>query len=204
MKQTNFFSLPELDYDYDELWPYMTEEQLRTHHQKHHQGYVKKANYLLKKLDKARKNGDNIDLKDVSKSLSFNIGGHILHSIFWQNLKPAKNKLEMPELLKDEIVKEFGSIGNFKQEFTQVANSVEGSGWATLVYSKEAHRLLCMQIEKHNANLLPSFKILMVIDVWEHAYYIDYRNERNKFIDSFWEIVNWNEVNRRLSEVKEE
>ncbi|MEA2056616.1 MAG: superoxide dismutase [Patescibacteria group bacterium] len=202
MKKSNFFSLPKLEYGYDDLWPYMTEEQLRTHHQKHHQGYVNKSNALLKKLDKARKNGANIDLKDVSKALSFNIGGHVLHTIFWENLKPAKEKQKIPKKVEQEIKKEFGSVENFKREFTQVAKSVEGSGWASLVYSKETDRLLCMQVEKHNYNLLPSFKILMVIDVWEHAYYIDYRNDRARFVDSFWEIVNWQEVDRRLDKVK--
>ncbi len=203
MSNNKFFQLPELDFDYDALWPYMTEEQLRTHHQNHHQAYVNNANRLLSKLDTARKKEQKIELKSLSKSLSYNIGGHVLHTIFWKNLKPVAQEMEIPANLKKALKREFGTIQEFKDEFAQLANSVEGSGWASLVYSKEAERLLFMQIEKHNANLLPSFKILMLIDVWEHAYYIDYRNERNKYVRSFWEIVDWQEVNERLAEVQE-
>ncbi len=201
MTKRKFYTLPKLNFNYDDLWPYLTEEQLRTHHQKHHQAYVDNSNRLLKKLDQARKNEDEISFKNISKDLSFNIGGHILHSIFWKILKP-KNSNKIPENLKKELVAEFGSIKEFKKEFTQLATSVEGSGWAALVYCKQTHRLLNMQIEKHNSNLFPSFKILMLCDVWEHAYYIDYRNDRGKFVDSFWKVVNWEEVAKRLAKVK--
>ena len=203
MSKKKFFTLPKLNFDYDALWPYMTEEQLRTHHQKHHQAYVDNANNLLEKWDQARIQEKRIELKNLSKSLSYNIGGHVLHTILWKNLKPASEKKEIPTNLEKAILREFGTVQEFKSEFTQLANSVEGSGWGSLVYSKEADRLLFMQIEKHNANLLPSFKILMLIDVWEHAYYIDYRNERSKYVDSFWEVVDWEEVGERLAEVKQ-
>lgn len=208
-KQTQpHFSLPTLNYDYDALWPYITEEQLRTHHQKHHQGYVNKANQLLKQLQAAHRQGQQDDrevvksnFKDISRALAFNISGHILHSIFWKNLRPVDRDSQLPDNLQAEIDKEFGSLEQFKQEFAAIAQSVEGSGWACLVYSKEAQRLLIIQVEKHNINLLPAFKVLMVVDVWEHAYYIDYRNERKQFLRSFWEIVNWEKVAARLKKV---
>ncbi len=94
---------------------------------------------------------------------------------------------------------EFGSIERFRQEFSQAAVTVEGSGWAALAYCQRTERLILMQIEKHNLNIYPNFKILLVLDVWEHAYYLDYRNERAKFIDGFWRVVNWDEVAKRLA-----
>ncbi len=196
-----YFTLPELRYDFDALWPYMTEEQLRMHYEKHHQAYVNKANALVQKLHSARNSNKKLDMKAIAKALSFNVGGHVLHSLFWENLRPVEDKQKMPEDLKKMVYKDFGSISNLKDEFAEVAQTVEGSGWAALVYSKEAERLMTMQIEKHNSNLLPSFKILLVIDVWEHAYYLDYKNERGKFIQAFWKVVNWEEVERRLKKI---
>jgi Fe-Mn family superoxide dismutase len=102
--------------------------------------------------------------------------------------------------LNEAVNKEFGSFERFRKEFTQAASSVEGSGWAALSLDRLTRRLLIMQIEKHNTNVYPTLKILMVLDVFEHAYYIDYKNDRAKFIEAFWNIVNWSEVNERLQE----
>jgi Fe-Mn family superoxide dismutase len=100
--------------------------------------------------------------------------------------------------LSEVINNEFGSFDRFKKEFTQAAIGVEGSGWAALAFCKQTNRPVIMQIEKHNINIYPNFKILMVLDVWEHTYYLDYKNERAKFVDAFWNIVNWNKVSKRL------
>lgn len=193
--------MPKLPYEYKDLAPYISEEQLRIHHSKHHQGYVNGANAIFQKLDKARKEGAEMDVKATLKELSFNIGGHLLHSLFWKNLAPAGKGGEKPDgVLGNALEKEFGSFERFKKEFAQAAVSVEGSGWAALTFCKQTNRPIIMQIEKHNTNVYPMFRILMVLDVWEHAYYIDYKNERAKFVDAFWNIVNWDEVNRRLEE----
>ena len=202
MEETKFYVLPKLTYDYKDLAPYMSEEQLRIHHSKHHQAYVNGANAILQKLEKARKENADIDIKSTLKELSFNIGGHLLHSLFWDNLAPSGKGDGKPSgVLGDAINKEFGSFERFKKEFSQAAVSVEGSGWAALTFCKQTNRPIIMQIEKHNANVYPMFRILMVLDVFEHAYYIDYKNERAKFVDAFWNIVNWDEVNKRLEEV---
>ncbi len=194
-----FYTLPELPYEYKGLEPYISEEQLKIHHQKHHQAYVNGANAIFERLDKARKDGADLDVKSTLKELSFNVGGHLLHSLFWGNLEPAGKSGEKPGGgLGDVIGKEFGSFERFKKEFTQAAVSVEGSGWAALTFCKQTHRPIIMQIEKHNTNVYPTFRILMVLDVWEHAYYLDYKNERAKFVDVFWNIVNWDEVSKRL------
>jgi len=202
MEQTRFYALPKLPYGYKDLEPYMSEPQLTIHHQKHHQAYVNGANAILERLDKARKDGTDVDVKATLKELSFNIGGHLLHSLFWGNLAPAgKGGGGKPTgALGDAITKEFGNFERFKKEFTQAAVSVEGSGWAALTLCRQTRRPIIMQIEKHNTNVYPTFRILMVLDVFEHAYYIDYKNERAKFVDAFWNIVNWSEVNKRLEE----
>jgi Fe-Mn family superoxide dismutase len=202
MKKNNFYTLPELPYGYKDLEPYISEEQLKIHHQKHHQAYVNGGNAILQKLDKARKDGIDLDLKSTLKELSFHIGGHLLHSLFWPNLAPTGKGGGKPGgALGDAIEKEFGNFERFKKEFSQTAISVEGSGWAALSFCMQTNRPLIMQIEKHNTNVYPAFRILMVLDVWEHAYYIDYKNERAKFVDAFWNIVNWDEVNKRFEEI---
>ncbi|MEM2902485.1 MAG: superoxide dismutase [Candidatus Bathyarchaeia archaeon] len=199
MEGIKFYALPELPYDYRDLEPYMSEEQLKIHHGKHHQAYVNGANALLQRLDKARAENVDIDVKSTLKELSWNIGGHLLHSLFWENLKPPAGGSGKPVgTLDDYLKREFGSFERFKKEFTQAALSVEGSGWAALSYCRQTSRPIIMQVEKHNTNVYPMFGILLVLDVFEHAYYIDYKNDRAKFVEAFWSIVNWDEVNKRL------
>ncbi len=202
VEKGKFYVLPKLPYNYKDLEPYVSEEQLKIHHEKHHQGYVNGANAILEKLEKARKDGVDLDIKSTLKALSFNIGGHILHSLFWPNLAPSgKGGGEPHGVLGNAIEKEFGNFERFKKEFSQAAVSVEGSGWAALSFCRQTNRPIIMQIEKHNTNIYPTFRILMVLDVWEHAYYLDYKNARAKFVDAFWKIVNWDEVNKRLEEL---
>ncbi|PIZ87573.1 MAG: superoxide dismutase [Candidatus Nealsonbacteria bacterium CG_4_10_14_0_2_um_filter_40_15] len=198
METEKFYTLPRLSYGYKDLEPYISEQQLTIHHQKHHQAYVNGANAILEKLEKARKDNADLDMKSVLKELSFNVGGHLLHSLFWGNLASASRGRGVSKgILAGLIEKEFGSFERFRKEFSQAALSVEGSGWAALAFDKERSWPVIMQIEKHNANIYPTFEILMVLDVFEHAYYLDYKNERAKFIDAFWNIVNWDEVEKR-------
>ncbi len=201
MEHTKFYTQAPLAYDYKALGPYISEEQLRVHYEKHHQAYIKAANAIFEKLDKARKEQADLDMKSTLKELSFNIGGHLLHSLFWANLAPAGKYTKPAGILGDEINNEFGSFDRFKKEFTQAALSVEGSGWAALTYCRRAERPIIMQIEKHNVNVYPMFRIMLILDVFEHAYYIDYKNDRAKFVDAFWNIINWNEAGKRLEEL---
>lgn len=188
------YNLPSLAYGYDALQPHISAELLTLHHQKHHAAYVNAANVLLDKIADARKNNTEIDYKAVAKALSFNVAGHILHSAFWANMAPVSSGKNKPtgEILK-AIEKEFGSWERFKTEFSETAKSVEGSGWAVLTKD-----LAIMQIEKHNVNIIPESQLLLVLDAWEHAYYLDYKNDRAKFIENWWNIVNWDEVERRF------
>ncbi|HUT39098.1 MAG TPA: superoxide dismutase [Methanoregula sp.] len=194
------YTLPPLPYGYKALAPYISEDQLTLHHQKHHQAYVTGANAILEKLDKARKDNADLDMKALLKELSFHLGGYRLHTLFWENMAPAgAGGGGVPKgELSDAMNAEFGTFERFKKEFTQGASSVEGSGWAVLTYCMNTRRLMLMQVEKHNVNIIPGYRILMVLDVWEHAYYLDYKNDRAKFIDAFWHLVNWDEVQARF------
>jgi len=201
--QDKNYQLPELPYGYSDLAPFISAEQLRLHHDKHHLAYVNGANAVLDKLAKARLANVDLDLKAVLKELSFQAGGHVLHSLFWQSLAPAsKGGGGMPDgTLAEKIKAEFGGWERFKKEFAQAALTVEGSGWAALAYSTGAGGLVIMQIEKHNVNIIAQCRLLLVLDVWEHAYYLDYKNERAKFIEAFWQIVNWGQAEKNLEKI---
>ena len=201
MAATKMYSLPALPYDYGALAPSISEEQLRLHHGKHHQAYVNGANAVLEKLDKARKENLDTDMKAMLKEIAFHLGGNRMHTLFWENMAPAgKGGGGTPSGKTGEMItEEFGSFGRFKSEFTQAANSTEGSGWAALTLCLQTMRPLIMQVEKHGVNTYP-FRILLVLDVWEHAYYVDYRNDRAKYVGNFWNVVNWDVVEKRLSE----
>jgi Fe-Mn family superoxide dismutase len=195
------YYLPDLPYDYDALEPVISKELLTLHHDVHHKGYVDGANQLLQKLDNARQKNADIDQKAVLKGLTYNVGGHILHSLFWGNMISEDEYSEPEGAIKELLENEFGSIDRFKKEFSEAAKSTEGSGWAALTYCKKTNRPLIMQIEKHHVNMYPMFSIIMAIDVWEHAYYLDYKNKRGDFVEAFWRIVNWKEVGNRLEKI---
>ena len=201
MSEKRKYTLPDLPYGYDALAPAISEAQLRIHHDKHHAAYVNGANAILERLDKAREAGTDLDMKATLKELSFQAGGHLLHSLFWGNLAPAAKSGAPAGALAEALAGEFGSIERFKKEFSAAAATAEGSGWAALAWCGMTKRPLIMQIEKHNVNVYPMFRILMVLDVWEHAYYLDYKNERPRFVEAFWSIVNWDEVSRRFEAV---
>jgi Fe-Mn family superoxide dismutase len=205
MGTDNAYVLPKLPYDYNGLEPYISEQQLTIHHDKHHLTYVNAANAAFKKLEEARKNKAEIDVKAMLKELSFNIGGHQLHSIFWPTMAPAGKGGggEPTGKLAEAINDTFGSFAQFKAEFSKAAATTEGSGWAALAIDVKTKQLAIMQIEKHNVNVYTGFYIVMVLDVWEHAYYLDYKNERPKFVEAFWNIVNWEQINKRFEEALE-
>ena len=203
METKKLYELPELEYGYSALVPYISEELLRLHHDKHHAAYVNGSNAILQKMDKARADNADFDTKSTFKELSFHIGGQLLHSLFWKNLAPAgkgggKNPSGAIAKVLDE---EYGSFERFKKIFSQTAISVEGSGWAALTLCMGTKRPIIMQVEKHNTNIYPMFRILMVLDVWEHAYYLDYKNDKGQFVEAFWNIVNWDEVNSRFEKI---
>jgi superoxide dismutase, Fe-Mn family len=198
MSKQTVYELPKLAYGYKDLEPCISETILRLHHDKHHQGYVNGANGVLESLQKARGENTKVDMTAALKALSFHVGGHVLHTLFWENMTPkAKARPTPGGELEKALRKEFGSFDRFREEFTAAAG-VEGSGWVALSYCRLTTRPLIMQIEKHNVNIYPAFAILMVLDLWEHAYYLDYQNRKAEFVDAFWNIVNWDAVEKRF------
>jgi Fe-Mn family superoxide dismutase len=201
MEPGKMYALPKLPYDYKALEPYISEAQLTLHHTKHHQAYVTGANTIFEKFDKARKEKTDFDVKATLKELSFHIGGFKLHNMFWRNMATAgKGGGGVPKGdLAKAIDAEFGGFDRFKKEFSTAATSAEGSGWAALTYCPMTERPIIMQIDKNNVNVFPGCPILMVLDVWEHAYYLDYKNDRAKFVESFWNVVNWDKIAQRMA-----
>lgn len=198
------YSLPSLPYDFKALEPVISENQLRIHYEKHHQAYVKNANDILGKIEKAKSENTKLNMNAITRDLAFNVGGLILHSIFWPTMAPTGKggKGPMGELAK-AIERDFGTISQFKDEFGRTAVGVQGSGWAALTYEHQIDQLLVTQVESHKDNLYPTLPIVMILDVWEHAYYLDYQNERAKFVENWWKIVNWDGISKRFADIKE-
>jgi len=197
------YTLPPLPYAYNALEPHISAQIMTLHHDKHHNAYVTGANAALDKLEKARAGQMQIDVRGVLRDLSFNIDGHKLHSIFWPNMAPAGKGGGAPGgALADKITKDFGGFDKFKQQFGDAAKTVEGSGWALLLYDAEIDSLVLTQIEKQNFMHLAELPILLGCDVWEHAFYLQYLNDKAKYVDAWWNVVNWSDVDQRLSKVK--
>jgi len=199
----NKYVLPELPYKYNALEPVISQEIMTLHHDKHHAAYVNGANAALDKLDKARKGEAQIDIKAVLRDYSFHFGGHILHSIFWPNMaSPGKGGGTPGGAVGDKIKADFGGFDKFKQQFGDAAKAVEGSGWALLLYDNTTDQLVLTQIEKQNFMHLAQLPILLGIDVWEHAYYLQYKNDRGAYVDKWWDVVNWSDVDQRFTKAK--
>jgi Fe-Mn family superoxide dismutase len=192
--------LPPLPYKYDALEPVISKKIMELHHDKHHKSYVDGANTALEKLEKFRKGEVELDIRATLRDLSFHMNGHVLHSIFWPNMRPPEENNKPGGKIADLINKNFGSFEAFKKEFGNAAKTVEGSGWAILVKDEE-NNLYVIQVEKHNLMHIAELKPLLVLDVWEHAYYLDYLNDRGKYVDSWWKVVNWDDVEKRLEKV---
>ncbi len=192
------YELPDLPYSYDALEPSIDARIMELHHDKHHLGYVNGANAALDKLDEMRENDDWGDVKGVERNLAFNLSGHINHSIFWKNMSPDGGG-EPGGDLADALDEHFGSFEEFKTHFSEASKGVEGSGWGMLVYDYASDMPLVTMAENHQ-NQSPPTAPLLVLDVWEHAYYLQYENNRGEYVDNFWDIVNWDDVEERYDE----
>lgn len=197
------YTLPPLPYAYNALEPHISAQIMTLHHDKHHQAYVTGANAALEKLEKARKGELQIDIRAVLRDYSFNVDGHILHSLFWPNMaQPGKGGGTPGGKLADRINQDFGGFEKFKAQFTEAAKTVEGVGWALLLYDPETDQLVLTQIEKQNLMHLAQMPILLGLDVFEHAYYLQYLNDRGKYVDAWWNVVNWSDVDARLGKAR--
>ena len=191
------YVLPDLPYAHDALEPHISAKILELHHGKHHAAYVKNANTALERLDEARAKEDFTRLAALEKALAFNLSGHILHSIFWQNMM-KKGGGEPDGALAEAIKRDLGSFKMFGKQMNEVAATVMGSGWAALVWEPIGQRLLITQIYDHQSNLAQGGVPLMVIDAWEHAYYLQYQNRKSEFFDAVWNVWNWKDIAQRF------
>ncbi|PZE22173.1 superoxide dismutase [Paenibacillus xerothermodurans] len=194
-------TLPPLPYAYNALEPYIDEQTMRLHHDKHHKTYVEGLNKAEKMMQKARKSGDFELIAYWEREAAFHGAGHYLHTIFWYNMTPEGGG-EPTGALRDQIEQDFGSFSAFKNHFSAAAEKVQGNGWAILVWSPRSHRLEILQAEKHQNLSQWDVVPLLVLDVWEHAYYLKYQNRRRDYIDAWWNVVNWSYVNERYEKAK--
>ncbi|MFZ3588584.1 superoxide dismutase [Bacillus sp. DJP31] len=191
--------LPPLPYSYNALEPYISEEIMKLHHDTHHKSYVDGLNKAEKMLEKARTTNNYDLLKHWEREAAFHGSGHYLHTIFWFIMKPNGGGTPIGGLLR-QIQKDFGSFEQFKEHFTEAAKKVEGVGWAILVWAPRSHRLEILQTEKHQLMTQWDTIPILVLDVWEHAYYLQYKADKDTYIEKWWNVVNWDEVEMRFDE----
>jgi superoxide dismutase, Fe-Mn family len=197
------YSLPDLPYDYAALEPAITGEILELHHSKHHAAYVKGANDTLEKLAGAREEEQYGGLVGLEKTLAFNLSGHVLHSIFWDNLSPDGGDRPGGDLAA-AIDEHFGSFEAFKKQLTTATSAVQGSGWGVLAWEPLGKRLIVQQVYDHHGNVGIGSTPLLVFDAWEHAYYLQYRNVRPDYVEKLWSLVNWTDVTARFTAARQD
>lgn len=192
---TETYTLPDLPYAYDALEPWCDAETMHLHHDKHHAAYVKGANAATEELaaldpaDASRRAG-------ATAALTFNLGGHVLHSLFWENLTP--NAAPPPRAMLDRLARDFGSFDRFRALFAATCTGVQGSGWGAIVHDPIADRLQVAALHDHHRDLVPGGSILAVVDVWEHAYYLTHHNDRAAWVAAALEHLDWTVVAVRL------
>lgn len=184
------YELPELDYAYDALEPHISGEIMELHHSKHHANYVNGANAALEKLAAARESGDFAAVTGLSKDLAFNLGGHTNHSLFWKLLSPNGGGQPTGELA-EAIERDFGSFEKFQAHFNAAALGLQGSGWAVLGYDTIAERLVIEQMTDQQGNLSINLKPVLLLDMWEHAFYLQYKNVKADYVKAVWNVFNW-------------
>ena len=195
------YALPELGYAHDALEPHVKKEILELHHGKHHAAYVTNANVMLDKLEEARAKADFASIPHLERALAFNVAGHVLHSIFWKNMQSGGGG-EPTGALADQIKADFGSFESFKKQMNAAASTVFGSGWVALVWEPVLGRLITTQIYDHQSNFTVGGTPVMVMDAWEHAWYLQYQNRKGEFFDALWNVWNWNDISARLEAAK--
>ncbi|MEM3671008.1 MAG: superoxide dismutase [Thermoprotei archaeon] len=200
-KELKKYELPPLPYKLDALEPYVSAQIMDVHYNGHHKGYVNAANTTVEKVEKIIKGeAAGYDLQGVVRNLVFNINGHKLHSIFWNNMGPAGSKGggKPGGVLADLINKQYGNFDRFKAVFNDVMKSLTGTGWAVLYFDPETNKLTFTTVENHFINQIIELPVVMIVDEFEHAYYLQYKNNRNAYLDAWWNVVNWEDAERNL------
>lgn len=195
------YSLPDLPYDYVALEPYISGAIMELHHDKHHATYVKGINTAVEQLAEARENESFGGLSTLEKNLAFHLGGHVNHSVFWPNMSPDGGDKPTGELA--QVIEEyFGGFDKFRAHFEANALGVQGSGWSVLTWDMVAQRPFIIQHFDHQGNVPICMVPLLMLDMWEHAYYLQYKNDKATFVKQWWNVVNWADVQARFEKAR--
>lgn len=195
------YALPDLPYDYAALEPYISGEIMELHHDKHHSTYVKGINTAVEQLAEARDAESFGSLSTLEKNLAFHLGGHVNHSVFWPNMSPDGGDKPTGELA--QVIEEyFGGFDKFRAHFEANALGVQGSGWSVLTWDMVAQRPFIIQHFDHHGNVPICMVPLLMLDMWEHAYYLQYKNDKATFVKQWWHIVNWADVQSRFDKAR--
>ena len=195
------YTLPDLPYDYAALEPHISGKIMQLHHDKHHAAYVTGANTALEKLADARDKGDLASVNLFEKNLAFNLGGHVNHSVFWNNLSPHGGG-EPDGELGAALTDQFGSFAAFQKHFTETALGIQGSGWSVLGWDSIGARLAIFQLFDQQSNVPLGITPLLMLDMWEHAFYLDYLNVKADYVIAFWNIAHWQDVSARFERAR--
>jgi len=196
------YTLPDLPYDYAALEPHISGKIMELHHSKHHQAYVTGANTALEQLAEARESGSLANVNKLEKDLAFNLGGHVNHSIFWTNLSPEGGGEPEGEL-RAAIDEFFGGFDKFQAHFTAAATGIQGSGWAVLSWDPIGEQLIIQQLFDQQSNTAQGTIPVFQLDMWEHAFYLDYLNVKADYVKAVWNIANWQNVAKRLDAARQ-
>ncbi|MEU2347762.1 superoxide dismutase [Modestobacter sp. NPDC049651] len=195
------YTLPDLPYDHSALEPHISGRIMELHHDKHHATYVSGANTALEKLADARAGNSFDTVNQASKNLAFNLAGHVNHSVFWPNMTPDGAGRPDGEIAA-AIDQQFGGFEAFQAHFTAVALGVQGSGWAALTWDSVGQELLVNQLYDHQSNLALGLSPILLLDMWEHAFYLDYQNVKGDYVTAWWNVVNWADVQQRFERAR--
>ena len=196
------YTLPDLDYDYGALEPHISAQIMQLHHDKHHAAYEAGANTALEKLAAAREGGDFASINKLEKDLAFHLGGHINHSVFWKNMSPEGGGRPEGEIAA-AIEEYFGSFEGFQKHFNEAANGLQGSGWSMLVWDTLGKRLNINQLFDQQGNLPVGQLPVLQLDMWEHAFYLQYLNVKGDYVKAWWNVVNWADVTERFTKAQQ-
>ncbi|MCM3846253.1 superoxide dismutase [Pseudonocardia sp. DR1-2] len=195
------YTLPDLPYDYSALAPHIAPEIMELHHSQHHNTYVQGLNTTLDKLADARDRDDFGAIVGLEKTLAFNLGGHVNHSAFWNNLSPDGGDKPTGDLAA-AIEKDFGSFDAFRAHFTAAATTIQGSGWAVLGHDRLGDRLLIHQLYDQQSQLPAGQTPIVMLDMWEHAFYLQYKNVKPDYVKAWWNVVNWADAAERFARAR--
>ncbi|MGN6754397.1 MAG: superoxide dismutase [Intrasporangium sp.] len=195
------YTLPDPPYDYAALEPHISARIMELHHDKHHKAYVDGANAAVAKLEELRESGDFAAINGVEKNLAFHLGGHINHSVFWQNMSPDGGGQPEGEV-QAAIDEFFGGFDKFQAQFNANANAIQGSGWSILAWDTLGQRLNIMQLFDQQGNVPVGQVPVLQLDMWEHAFYLQYENVKADYVKAWWNVVNWQDVSARLERAR--